>query len=136
MSIKYLLDTSIYSQPIKKKPIDAIIDKWEATGDNLLCSSVICEAEILQGLEMANSNRLWQAYNSIIKNKLPIIDINLDIVKHYARLQAHFKINGNIRPVFDLLIACTAISNSLTLVTCNVKDFEDIGELKIEDWSK
>jgi len=136
MAIKYLLDTSVYSQPIKKNPIISVINNWEQYGDNLCCSSVICEAEILQGLEMVKSDKLWRAYNSIIKNRLPLFDINLKTAKLYAKLQAGFKVIGKLRPVFDLLIACTAIEKNLTLVICNNKDFKSIPGLKLEDWSK
>ena len=35
---------------------------------------------------------------------------------------------------FDLIIGVTALQNSLTLVTDNVKDFRFIEGLKIENW--
>jgi predicted nucleic acid-binding protein len=34
----------------------------------------------------------------------------------------------------DLLIASTAMANDLTLVTHNVKHFEVIAGLRVEDW--
>lgn len=37
---------------------------------------------------------------------------------------------------FDLLIGATAIENKLTLVTDNLKDFEHLDGLKIENWFK
>ena len=36
----------------------------------------------------------------------------------------------------DLLIAATAIYNELTLVTNNTKHFENVPNLKIENWKK
>jgi tRNA(fMet)-specific endonuclease VapC len=35
---------------------------------------------------------------------------------------------------FDLLIGCTAVENKLILVTDNIKDFENIKGIKIENW--
>ena len=35
---------------------------------------------------------------------------------------------------FDLLIGVTAIENKLMLVTENVKDFEPLNGIKIENW--
>ena len=35
---------------------------------------------------------------------------------------------------FDLLIGVTAIENKLMLVTENVKDFERLNGIKIENW--
>ena len=37
---------------------------------------------------------------------------------------------------FDLLIGVTAVEHKLTLVTDNVKDFERLEGLKIENWFK
>ena len=54
----------------------------------------------------------------------------------YAKIQADCARTGKTRPVFDLLIASTAIANNLILATCNYKDFIDIPGLKTEDWRK
>ena len=35
---------------------------------------------------------------------------------------------------FDLLIGVTAIENKLTLVTDNVSDFQNLNDIKIENW--
>jgi tRNA(fMet)-specific endonuclease VapC len=39
-----------------------------------------------------------------------------------------------IHDEFDLIIGVTALANKLILVTDNVKDFEKINNLKIENW--
>ena len=135
MALTHLLDTSIYSQPIKKKPLKTVIDHWKSIGDKNLCISIFCETEILQGLEMKQSQNLWNAYNSILKNSLPIIDFTMETAKVYAKIQADCVKRGKTRPVFDLLIASTAIANNLILATCNYKGFKGITGLKVEDWS-
>ncbi len=134
MALTHLLDTSVYSQPIKKKPLNTVKDHWERIGDRNLCISIFCETEILQGLEMKQSYNLWNAYNLILKDSLPIIDFSMEAAKVYARIQAEYVKTGKTRPVFDLLIASTAIANNLILATCNYKDIKDIPGLKAEDW--
>jgi len=136
MALTHLLDTSVYSQPIKKKPLQTVIDHWETIGDKNLCISIFCETEILQGLEMKQANKLWDAYNSILKDSLPIIDFSIEAAKLYANIQANSIKKGKTRPIFDLLIASTAIANNLILATCNYKDFKDIPGLIAEDWLK
>jgi tRNA(fMet)-specific endonuclease VapC len=37
---------------------------------------------------------------------------------------------------FDLLIGCTSIENDLIMVTENIKEYERISEIKIENWVK
>ena len=134
MALTHLLDTSVYSQPIKKKPLQTVIDHWKTFGDNNLCISIFCETEILQGLEMKQSDNLWNAYYSILKDSLPIIEFSMEAAKVYARIQANCVKKGKTRPVFDLLIASTAIANNLILATCNYKDYKDIPGLIVEDW--
>ena len=134
MALTHLLDTSVYSQPIKKTPLKTVIDNWELIGDRNLCISIFCETEILQGLEMKQSYNLWNAYNSILKDSLPIIDFSMEAAKVYAKIQANCVKRGRTRSVFDLLIASTAIANNLILATCNYKDFIDIPGLIVEDW--
>ena len=46
------------------------------------------------------------------------------------------KIGTPLHDEFDLLIGVTAIENKLTLVTDNVKDFERLEKIKIENWYK
>ncbi|MBN2443154.1 MAG: type II toxin-antitoxin system VapC family toxin [Spirochaetales bacterium] len=135
MAITYLLDTSVYSQPIKRDPLHSVMVKWEKAGDQSMCSSIICEMEVLQGLELKDSDRLWDAYKVILKDRLPLINLDMSVVALYAELQADSRKKGNQRPAFDLLIACTAITHNLVLATCNYKDFKDIKGLKVEDWS-
>ena len=134
MAITHLLDTSVYSQPIKKYPLDTVIYHWKKIGDNNLCISIFCETEILQGLEMKQSDNLWNAYNLILKDSLPIIDFSLETAKVYAKIQAMSVKKGKTRPVIDLLIAATAIANNLILATCNYRDFKDIPGLNVENW--
>ena len=136
MAITYLLDTSVYSQPVKKNPLNSVMERWENAGDSLLCSSIICELEVLQGLEMKGSSRLWSAYTYILKDRLPLLNLDMGIIALYATLQAGFRKRGNTRPAFDLLIACTAITRNLILATCNYRDFRDIAGLKVEDWGQ
>ena len=134
MGITHLLDTSVYSQPIKKIPLKTVTDRWKTIGDRNLCISIFCETELLQGLEMKKSNNLWNAYNLILKDSLPVIDFTMEAAKIYAKIQADCVKRGRTRPVFDLLIASTAIAKNLILATCNYKDFKDIPGLKVEDW--
>jgi len=135
MNITHLLDTSVYCQPLKRHPLPSVIKRWEDIGDQSLCISIFCETEVLRGLEMKESERLWYAYKSILKDRIPIIPFNIKSAKIYAALQSEYIKKGNVRPIFDLLIASTALTHNLILATCNYKDFCDIPDLRIEEWS-
>lgn len=136
MSLTHLLDTSVYCQPIKKKPLAVVEKYWRTIGDQAGCISVICEAELLQGLEAKNSRKLWKAYESILKNRLIILPIDIKVAETYAKLANTMKTKGKPRPVFDLLIAATAKTHGLIVATCNYSDFSCIEGIAVENWSE
>lgn len=134
--MKYLLDTSVYSQPLKKRPNPWVISHWKAIGDLACCVSVFCEMEVLQGLNIAESEKLKHLYRSVLKERIPILPFALEEAAIYAQLQAELSKVGKTKPVIDLCIAATALKHNCILVTLNVKDFEDIPNLKVEDWGR
>ena len=101
-----------------------------------MSTSVICEAEVLQGLEAKGSDRLWRAYRSVLKGRMHVLPVDIRVAEHYARVQASCTRIGRTRPAFDLLIAATALVHGLTLATCNTRHFEGIEGLPVEDWSR
>jgi predicted nucleic acid-binding protein len=133
--VSHLLDTSVYCQPLRKKPAPAVVSRWQAIGDAALCVSVLCEAEVLQGLEAKGSERLWERYRTLIEGRLPVLDVTTEVARTYAALAGALIRSGRPRPVVDLLIAATARSSGLVLATLNPRHFAGIEGLAVEDWS-
>jgi len=52
----------------------------------------------------------------------------------YGKIQGMLNRAGMRRSEIDLMIACVALTNDLTLVTHNTADFQNIPNLRIEDW--
>lgn len=52
----------------------------------------------------------------------------------YAEEKARLTIAGTPTGDFDLLIGCTAVAKKMVMVTQNIKDFENIGHIKLENW--
>lgn len=136
MAATHLLDTSVYSQPLRRTPLPEVERRWRALGDERLAVSAICEAEVLQGLESKNSDRLWAAYRAILKDRLPLLPVDRRVAEAYAKLAAQLRQQGRPRPPFDLLIAATARAHSLTVATLNTVHFGGIEGVRIEDWNK
>ncbi len=133
--MRYLLDTSVYSQPLKRKPAPSVVDHWRAIGDLSCCVSVFSEMEVLQGLRLAGSERLTTLYHEVLSGRLPVLDFTPLEAARYADLQAHLAGTGLTRPVVDLCIAATALQHECILATLNSKDFDGIPGLRVEDWS-
>ncbi len=136
MPLTHLLDTSVFCQPLRKKPLQSVVDRWKSLGDEALCVSVLCEAELLQGLEAKGSEELWNRYRNLLDGRLPSLDVTVDVARTYASLAGPLIQAGTPRPVMDLLIAATAKDSGLIVATLNVRHFAGLPGLAVEDWGQ
>jgi tRNA(fMet)-specific endonuclease VapC len=135
MPLQFLLDTSVYSQPIRPRPLVACRERWERNGDELLAVPAIAIAELEYGLFLKDSDNLWTRYRCILKDRLAVLDFNPSVATTFARLKARQRQSGKSVDDFDLAIAATAVTHQLKLATLNRRHFELIDELEWEDWS-
>lgn len=133
--LTHLLDTSVYSQRLRRLPAPEVVRRWAELGDGKLAISTICEAELLFGLEKKNSQRLWAEYDHYLKHKLIVLPLDRAVIGAYARLKAELQNAGVSIAEFDLLIGATALANGLKLATLNTKHFTKIPGLVVEDWA-
>ena len=63
-----------------------------------------------------------------------ILDFDTKAAEAYASIRADLESKGKIIGANDLLISAHALSHGLILVTNNVKEFERVGGLQIENW--
>lgn len=90
--------------------------------------------EILGGLKSKNADSQITKLKALIaKHKiLDTSEMSAEISSNiFAQLQKVGKHSGN----YDILIAGIAIANNLTLVTNNEKDYENIQDLEIANWT-
>ena len=83
-----------------------------------------------------NSHNPEKAHKAVDEfvNGLSIVPV-FGCIRRYAREKVRLRKLG--RPhndEFDLLIGATAIENKLTLVTDNVKHFEQLDDIVVENW--
>lgn len=133
--ITHLLDTSVYSQRLKKHPVEEVVRRWSELGNSKLVISAICEAELLYGLEKKNSPRLWAEYEEYLKNALVMLPLDRKVIDFYAKTKASMSMQGLVVDELDLLIGATALANGLKLATLNERHFSKIPSLEVEDWS-
>lgn len=136
----YLLDTNIISEPTKSSPSESVLNSIAENFDHSCICSVIW-AEILTGIKtLAPGKRkdaLLNYYLNTIQKAYDILPFDSFAASIYSDLVERLKNKGNPLPKLDLMIAATAISNNLILVTRNTADFEpikDVSNLMIENW--
>jgi tRNA(fMet)-specific endonuclease VapC len=67
---------------------------------------------------------------------LEIVQFDAHAAKKYGDIRAGLERSGQIIGGNDLFIAAHALSLEATLITNNVKEFERVPELHIENWAK
>lgn len=126
--MKYLLDTSVIVDHLRgKREIQvSFIKKGSAV-------SVITQAELYYG---AYKSKKPQHNLREIKQMLGDLGINIipldeGVLLIYGQTKTKLETKGSRLDEFDLLIASTALSLDLTLVTKNRKHFQRIPQLKL-----
>jgi tRNA(fMet)-specific endonuclease VapC len=127
----YLLDTNICVFFFRQK--FSIPEKIEALGNTPLFISEVTLAELKYGAyksERIHENlRLIQ---ELIEN-VEVIPLT-DTIDIYAKEKVRLKNLGTPIDDFDLLIASSALSKKLILVTDNLRHFERVKGLHVENW--
>jgi len=136
MPLTHLLDTTVLSQPIKDRPLLPVMDRWSALGDERVCTSAICVAEILQGLESRQSEKYWRRYRELLENRYAALPFDQTVAAAFGAMAAALRRQGEPRPVVDLLIAATARRHGLVVATLNTRHFMGIPGIEVEDWSE
>ncbi|MBU0678170.1 MAG: type II toxin-antitoxin system VapC family toxin [Verrucomicrobia bacterium] len=135
MPLAYLLDTSVFCQPIKDHPVEAVLERWSSIGDSAVCTSALCCAEVRAGLESRKSDKYWQRYSELLHDQYQVLPFDEETARTYAELSSQLKSTGKTKPVVDLMIAATAKCHGLVVATLKGKDFEDIPGVAVEDWA-
>jgi len=133
--MKYLLDTSVCSQPIKRRPVATALQRWDVQGSDSVATSQACLAEIEWGLHKLGSERRWLGYRRDILPSVRTLSVDSNVWSKWAALKARQDALGLCVDDLDLVIAATAMWHNLTLATLNVRHFAPIEGLRWEDWS-
>ncbi len=134
-----LLDTDILSH-ISDGTL-RVIARLEATDDQVF-TTVINQIELLQaryafilkaaiGAELLRAQS-WLDRSTALLAAFPVIAIDDLAARQFDSLRVLRRLRKIGRP--DLLIAAVALAHEAVLVTRNVRDFEQIPNLSLENW--
>jgi len=131
---KYLLDTNICGFLFRNKY--GIKEKIRQVGLENCAVSLLTIAELMVGVEYTLQKTGVNKYENLklFENSVTILPVEPSIefaTKEKARLQLA---GTEVNDLIDLLVAGTAYANNLTLITDNVKHFQNIKGIKIDNW--
>lgn len=130
--ITYLLDTNIVIYVIKRRPME-VMAMFNQNASRMAISSITL-AELIHGAE--KSSQPAQNYTVIedFCSRLEVLPYTPKAAQHYGSIRAALEKAGQPIGVNDLHIAAHARSEGLVLVTNNLREFERVPALQLENW--
>jgi tRNA(fMet)-specific endonuclease VapC len=134
---QYLLDTNILIDFMDDVP--AVVERVLQIGTRQCCLSVISLHELYFGAYLAgerNKKFYDREINKINKLLEFFTVLSLETTgEAYGRIKYALRKKGKPVDEFDMVIASHALSEGLTIVTDNIKHFENMPDVKVENWA-
>ncbi len=127
-----MLDTNIVIYVIKRRPLEVLGTFNQHAGQ--MCISNITLSELLHGVEKSSQpdHNLRQVESFV--SRLDVLDYTSKASAHYGDIRSNLEKKGKAIGVNDLHIAGHARSEGLILVTNNIKEFERVEALRLDNW--
>ena len=127
-----MLDTNIAIHVIKQRPI-AALNKFNQYAARI-CVSSITVAELYFGAENSQNMAKNLVQVDDFLSRLVILDYDSQAASHYGNIYADLTKKGNVISENDMHIAGHARSRGLILVTNNLREFERVEGLRLDNW--
>ena len=128
----WMLDTNTLSELIRN-PRGAVLQRVGATEPDAVCTSIVVACELRFGARRKGSAALTQRVEQLLE-AMAVLPLDEPADQHYADIRAALERVGTPIGSHDLFIAAHARSRGLTLVTRNLREFERVPGLRVEDW--
>jgi len=139
VTIRFLLDTNVISEPIRPSPHPGLLDRLREHHNRIATAAPVWN-ELLFGCQRLPPSRRRDALESYllltVRNGVPILPYDWTAAEWHATQRAKLAALGRTPPFVDGQIAAIAKVNHLILVTSNRLHFEVFEELEIQDWKE
>lgn len=131
----YMLDTNICIYIMKNKP-EKVLRRFKEELNNGIGISSITLAELEYG--MKHSSNPTQNERALLRFLVPlsVLPFGAGAASEYGAIRSFLQNKGTPIGPLDMLIAAHAKSEGLVMVTNNVREFERVPGLEIENWAE
>lgn len=123
--MKFLVDANVLSEPTKPEPVARVVE-WLRANERDLAVDPIVLGEVRFGILLLpggkRRNRLERWFDEGV-GRLHCVTWEAATGLRWAALLASLRDKGQAMPIKDSLIAASALTHDLTVVTRNVADF-------------
>ena len=121
--MRYLFDTDTLSETVKPIPNESVVTWLDGLNYDNCFVSVLTLGEIRKGVERLAPSARRERFKQWLEFALPnrfgnnVLHVDLEIADRWGRLTVEQA--RTPRPIVDSLLAATALTHGLTLVTCD-----------------
>jgi predicted nucleic acid-binding protein len=130
----YCFDTDVLSAVLRRDPPLGLVRRLARVPPADQTTTAITVGELLYGAARRGSPNLTRRVRELLESAVTIVPFDRRAAELYAELRAELEREGRRLDEPDLRIAATARSRGLTLVTGNVRHFERVPRLAVENW--
>lgn len=138
--MRYLLDTCVISEVVKKAPSSKVTQWLQRQEELSLFLSVITFGELHKGIGQLQAGRKQRELYEWVEGRLSrrftgrILDVDKDVAVRWGEISAAAGRVGRTVPVLDGLLAATAMTFGLTFVTRNTDHVLETGVRLLDPW--
>lgn len=131
--MQYMLDTNTCIYIIKEQP-ESVQRRLQQVPMGAVSISSIVVAELSYGVEQSSrTQHNREALDEFLKYTL-IENWPAEASEAYGKIRAELKSRGNPIGAMDLLVAAHSVYTRSILVTDNLREFQRVPGLKVENW--
>jgi predicted nucleic acid-binding protein len=131
----FIFDTDIYTNVMRKIPSKKLLNRLKKVPRRDQFTTTITIGEVYYGLMKAsNRTRLLKLFEAVLLSRATILPFDFSAAKKYGEIRSFLEKKGRPLAHVDLQIASIALSMNMTLITGNLKHFQRVPKLTVENW--
>jgi len=138
MTLRFVLDTTIVSAPVAKDPNNRVVRRLEQHSLHCAIAAPVWHELVYGASRLPLGKRrdaLEEYLHGVLRRSFPILPYDETAGEWHGKERARLEEAGRPPPFVDGQIAAIAVTQALTLVTANTKDFRWFADLETADWT-
>ena len=131
--LKYMLDTNMVIYTIKNRP-EKVREAF-TLHEGQMCISSVTLGELIYGAEKSSQTERNLSVIEGLAARLEVMPFDEKAAAHFGQLRAELAKAGKSIGPYDLMIAGHARALGLVLITNNLKEFERVPGLRLDNWA-
>ena len=131
----FIFDTDIYTNVIRKIPSETLINRLKKVPRRDQFTTTITIGEVYYGImKVSDKTKLLKLFEDVLLPRATILSFDFSAAKKYGEIRSILEKQETPLAHADLQIASIALSINMTLITGNLKHFQRVPGLAVENW--